>query len=422
MVAHVYKPRRRKNGQLFTFRLYRGRYRLEGDFMVRDVALGTADKQVAERKLQEIIREKEQERAGLIAPRAQRDAAQKKLASHLEDFIADLKAKQRSKKHILGTQSRISKLLVACRWKVVSDISAQGFVKWRSEQTMAPKTLNEYLNAICNLLNWMVTMERIERNPLERVVRVETRGKERVRRRAFSDDELQRLIAVCGPRRTIYLTAAYTGLRRGELKQLVWGDLNQGPQGSFLSVRSSTTKNKKSAIIPVHPLLLSELNLVRPQPCHRDRRIFPTLPKAATFKGDLDRAGLLYKDELGRQIDFHALRYTFATVLARAGVGQRLAQELMRHSDPRLTAAVYTDATQLPTFRAVANIPWFNNSPALGIAGPSPVLASRKSKAVGGAFTMCSEESGKLPALVENFHASPSSAMGSDLGGFFWSG
>lgn len=55
---------------------------------------------------------------------------------------------------------------------------------------------------------------------------------------------------------------------------------------------------------------------------------------------------------------FHSLRNTFATRLARQGVSQRLAQELMRHSDPRLTANIYTDAAHLPTFDAVEKMPW----------------------------------------------------------------
>ena len=43
--------------------------------------------------------------------------------------------------------------------------------------------------------------------------------------------------------------------------------------------------------------------------------------------------GIPYEDELGRRVDFHALRYTFATMLNRSGVTPRAAMELMRHSD-----------------------------------------------------------------------------------------
>ncbi len=47
-------------------------------------------------------------------------------------------------------------------------------------------------------------------------------------------------------------------------------------------------------------------------------------------------------------------------MLARQGTSQRMAQELMRHSDPHLTAQIYTEVSQLPTFDAVATLPWLD--------------------------------------------------------------
>ena len=41
-------------------------------------------------------------------------------------------------------------------------------------------------------------------------------------------------------------------------------------------------------------------------------------------------------------MDIHALRHSFASELGRAGVGLTQAQALMGHSDPKLTAALYT--------------------------------------------------------------------------------
>jgi integrase len=42
-------------------------------------------------------------------------------------------------------------------------------------------------------------------------------------------------------------------------------------------------------------------------------------------------------------VDFHSLRVSLGTMLAANGVTPRAAQALMRHTDPRLTAGVYTD-------------------------------------------------------------------------------
>jgi len=51
---------------------------------------------------------------------------------------------------------------------------------------------------------------------------------------------------------------------------------------------------------------------------------------------------LAYEDSDGQVHDFHALRVTYGTALARAGVRLQVAQRLMRHSTPVLTANVYT--------------------------------------------------------------------------------
>lgn len=56
-------------------------------------------------------------------------------------------------------------------------------------------------------------------------------------------------------------------------------------------------------------------------------------------------------------IDFHALRHTFASMLARANVAPRIAQSLLRHSDPRLTLGVYSHLGADDERRALAVLP-----------------------------------------------------------------
>ena len=357
MIAHVFKRKRKRDGKTVTDRNYRGRYRLDGDYALTEVTLNTRDKQVAEKRLRDIVQEKERERMGLIAPKLERESAEKPLAEHLVEFVADLKAKGRTEKYIKLLNGRVARLLKGTKWKFPKDITADAFIGWRARQKIAPKTVNEYLNSINALLNWMAKNERILDNPLRNVERVDLRGKQQLRR-ALTDEELNKLLDAAEEYRLLYLTAAYTGLRLGELKQLLWADVNFDDSRPFLLVRASTTKNKKQAIVPLHPLLIPEFtqaselaeggDFVFPQHRHPDRK----------FGRHADAAGLERIDAAGRKIDFHSLRYTFATKLARQGVSQRLAQELMRHSDPRLTANLYTDVAHLPTFDAVGSLPW----------------------------------------------------------------
>ena len=67
-----------------------------------------------------------------------------------------------------------------------------------------------------------------------------------------------------------------------------------------------------------------------------------------TFQRDLAAAGIQYTDNERRFADFHALRMTYSTLLALVGVAERIRMELNRHSDARLTAHTYTDASMLP--------------------------------------------------------------------------
>jgi hypothetical protein len=68
-----------------------------------------------------------------------------------------------------------------------------------------------------------------------------------------------------------------------------------------------------------------------------------------------------------RYLDFHALRASFISALAEAGIGPKELQELARHSDPRLTLGVYTQTTPKQLAGAVGKLPLPGQTP-----DPSP--------------------------------------------------
>ena len=360
MIAHVFKPRRRNpSGKVVAGRIYRGRFRIKGDFAITEVSLETTDKQVAEKKLAEIVSEKERERAGLLAPKMQRESAKQPLLVHLTDFVADLTTLGRSEIYRRQVKARVTKLSAECGWKGLGDVTPDSFVSWRSRQSqLGPKTLNEYLNATNAFLNWMDRQGRAAGNPLKRVPQADTRGRQG-KRRAFSDEEFNRLLAVAGPHRLLYVTAAYTGLRSNELRQLVWDDFKLGHERPHIVVRAGTTKNRREALMPIHPELLPELKAVKLPNTGDAQPVFTGCNNAdRVIRRHIAAAKIARIDAMGRKLVFHSLRNTFATKLAVSGVPQRLAQELMRHSDPRLTANIYTDVTRLPTFDAVRHLAW----------------------------------------------------------------
>ena len=149
--------------------------------MPRDliISLRVTDKQVAQKKAEELFKQFQQERAGLIPTKSEREAGSIPLSTHLEDYLVDLETRGKSPKYVKDNRARIGKLLTECKWSAIGDISVDGFIHWRSQQTdnLAAKTLNDYLAAAISLFNWMERAGRISRNPLRHVAKVDGRGK-----------------------------------------------------------------------------------------------------------------------------------------------------------------------------------------------------------------------------------------------------
>lgn len=114
-------------------RNFQGKYRLSNGPKIYYVALKTPFRHVAEEKLKKIHREEEEELAGLIAPKPLRNAAERPLAEHLADFLADLEARGRCKSHVAHTRQRLPRLFRECNWHLLRDVSADGFTSWRGK-------------------------------------------------------------------------------------------------------------------------------------------------------------------------------------------------------------------------------------------------------------------------------------------------
>lgn len=309
----------------------------------------------------------------------------------------------RDDEYVYNIEHLVTRMMKECKWGTPQDVTAESARVWRERQNKAPKTLNEYINAVSGLLNWMVENRRLEVNPLLAVKRLDTRGKEQRRRRALSDDEQKRLLAAAGEWRPVYLAALLTGLRRGELTALLWGDVQLDSPQPFVIMRAAVTKNRREDTVWLHREVVEALRAIRPQKASPADRVFPQMPRTYSHhKAILKRAAIAYKDEMGRQADFHALRYTFDTNLARAGVPERVRMAAMRHRSPSHTNHTYIDTTLLPTANAIQML--------AGYSEPASQLASQKLCASGqsAASAVTSKSSPKIlqmPAAQDVSHA-----------------
>lgn len=69
--------------------------------------------------------------------------------------------------------------------------------------------------------------------------------------------------------------------------------------------------------------------------------VFPTWMSNETRQRDYKRAGISLRDARGEVLDFHALRTTFGTEKAAAGVAPAKLRHLMRHKSIQTTLNYY---------------------------------------------------------------------------------
>jgi integrase len=162
----------------------------------------------------------------------------------------------------------------------------------------------------------------------------------------FSPEEVWALVRAAGSAQdgALYLTAAFTGLRMGELLALCWRDVDF--TGSLIRVRASysagaltTPKSGKVRAVPLAPDVASSLAQLgqRANWTGDDDLVF-----AGEVGGYLDGSSLRrrYKTALSvaglRPLRFHDLRHTFGTrMIAKADI--RRVQEWMGHADIQTT-------------------------------------------------------------------------------------
>lgn len=358
MICHVYKRGR----------IYWGKLQLDSEARPSRFTLETTDRRVAMVKLVERAKVREKVAAGLLPPSTVQEAAKRTLDELLTSFLEDLQTKGRAAATAAKYRKTLAKLFTRARWRVLADVTARSFCEWRAHSGLSPKTLNDLFGALTTFLTWLFHQRLAMENPLAHVQRIDTRATQKQYRRSLTDGELRRLLTVAPVyRRMVYLFAACTGIRRGEMLGLRWTDLTLDGDKKVVRVRASITKNRKDAELPLAAELVRTLRAFRPVDAAPFTPVFAAgLPNFRTVRRDLVRAGVKFMDEQGRHVDFHALRVTFCTNLSLAKVDPRTVMALMRHSDLRLTMKTYTDASQLPLADAVAKLP------TLGIAEVCP--------------------------------------------------
>ncbi len=213
---------------------------------------------------------------------------------------------------------------------------------------------------------------RIRSDPTRGLHRLNVEEDRRLKRRALTDEEAQRLIDAAFPqharlsaglsgkdRSAMYTLAQRTGLRRKELRSLTPGSFDLDSDPPTVQVEAKNSKRRKNDVLPL-PADVAETMRTYLATRPPQKPLWPGgwwHRSAEMLRLDLADAGIEPVDNAGRVLDFHGQRTTFITALARAGVTPATAQKLARHSDINLTLGTYTRLQVSELASAVKKLP-----------------------------------------------------------------
>ncbi len=306
------------------------------------------------------------------------DHAKRPLAEHLADWRAALVAKGRTERHAELSHNRVRRVLDGCGFTACGELSASGVQAHLADLRgggLSAESVNHYVRALKGFARWMVRDGRAADDPLASLTLLNSRTDRRHDRRALEPDELRRLLdaarggpvryGIAGPdRATLYLAAVGTGFRAGELRSLTPASFQLDSDPPTVTVGAAYSKRRRNDVQPIRAELAEALaaHLAARGP---DGPAFP-MPSACNvvrmLRADLADAGIVYRDSAGRVADFHALRHTYVSNLARAGVHPKLAQQLARHSTIALTMDRYTHTMAGELADAVNAVPYVPDS------------------------------------------------------------
>ncbi|NUQ53071.1 MAG: hypothetical protein HUU19_10295, partial [Phycisphaerales bacterium] len=260
------------------------------EFGHRRTRRGYTDKSLSERLARQLEDAARARREGTIDAAAERmaDHSRRPLADHVADYRVYLAAKGSTEEHVDLTEARIEQAGENAGWKTIADIDAATLslhVERLRASGRGHATMNHHLRAVKGFTRWLMTNHRLARDPLVGVKMLNVSTDRRRERRALDDDELARLLAVAGasesvtitkrykrkvgpkkgeirlgtrtfaiPRRdALYLLAASTGFRFGEIQSLTTRSFDLDADPPTVTVEASYSKRRRRDVQPLRP-------------------------------------------------------------------------------------------------------------------------------------------------------------------------
>ena len=224
-------------------------------------------------------------------------------------------------------------------------------------QTMSNTTVSKYLTRVGALFDYACRMGIYEGlNPATKMNPPKVK-KDKESRAAYKDEELIKLFHSKEYLEDTHdkpfkfwtpILALFTGARQNELAQIYLSDIRQTEDGIWVfDINDKDDKKRKPGaserIIPIHPFLLEDLNLlsyVEYLKAKGEKRLFPELKRGRDGYGQRvstwfnrtyrKKCGIESPDD--RKRDFHSFRDTFITRLTHLRVDREIRLQVQGHT------------------------------------------------------------------------------------------
>jgi integrase len=277
---------------------------------------------------------------------------------HLDAYATYLRSKGNTERYVALAVYRIRTLLDATKTSTLAELDTE-----RTANTLALlrqrgtsiATSNHYARALKGFSRWAWTERKTTDDPLRSLRLLNGSVGVKRRRRALTPDEIKRLLDATQAsgvsrsglsptdRAMLYRVACFTGLRAQELASLERRSFDL--EAKTIKVQAAYSKRRRDDTLPLNASLVAQLERwlttkVAGTLWRGTWAGFASSNVVRMLRSDLKRAGIAYESD-GAYVDFHALRHTFVSSLARSGVHPLKAKELARHSTITLTMDVY---------------------------------------------------------------------------------
>jgi integrase len=243
------------------------------DGAVKRVPL-SANKEAAKLLLAELVKQAEQERAGI---RDQYSAHRgRPVAELLDEYQWHSADRGNTGKQATQVVGRCRRAFEGCGFALLRDLDAAAVERWLADRRREPgrrfgvQTSNHFVAGLKAFGNWLVKNRRVAENLFRHLAKLNAEVDVRHVRRALSGEEFARLLAAAfagkryrklsGPdREVLHLVAAHTGLRASELASLTPASFDLDAAPPTVTVEAAYSKHRRQDVCPVHPDLAARL-------------------------------------------------------------------------------------------------------------------------------------------------------------------